>query len=227
MKIKNNHNKNGVVKNSNFSIVAQSEKETLLKPRSSYGIAIKSVISAIKRTNLYGKAIIFTVALGTVPVLAIGTFAYSVASQSQKKEIISEKQGKAYLLINNLNRFMQSRYEDIQILSNLTFLQNRKLRETITRKQMQTRLNNYLTIQNTYESIAVFDLNGNLMVESKGQLIPNQKNEDYFQTVLKTNTPYILKPYKLNYPTQSLYQPNVYPAHTKNPVNSVNPTKTV
>jgi methyl-accepting chemotaxis protein PixJ len=208
MKIKNNPEKNGVVKNSNFPIVVNSEKETLLKPKSGYGIAINSVTSAIKRINLSGKAIIFTVALGTLPVLGIGTFAYSLASQSQIKEITHAKQEKANFLINNVNRFMQSRYEDLQILSNMTFLQNRKLRETITREQMQRRLNNYLTIQNGYESIAVLDLNGNLIAESKGQLIPNQKNEDYFQTVLKTNTPYISQPST----TESGAEPKIYMA---------------
>jgi methyl-accepting chemotaxis protein PixJ len=195
MNNKNSPDKNGVVKNSNSQMIVYSPKETLDKPRSSYVISpINAVISALKRISLHSKAIIFSVALGTLPVLGIETFAYYLVNQSQTKQIISSKEEKANLLIDNINRFMQRRYGDIQILSNLTFLQNRKLRETITREQMQARLNNYLSIENSYESIAVLDLNGNVIAESKGQFIFNQKNEDYFQAVLKTNTPYISQP---------------------------------
>ncbi|GAX39807.1 methyl accepting chemotaxis protein [Tolypothrix sp. NIES-4075] len=165
------------------------------KPRSGYTIfPINAVISTVNRISLHGKAIIFTVALGTLPVLGIKTFAYYVVNQSQTKQIIYAKEDKANLLIDNVNSFMQRRYGDIQIFSKMQLLQNRKLRETVTCEQIQARLNNYLSIENSYESIAVLDINGNVIVESKGQLIPNQKNEDYFQTVLKTNTPYISQP---------------------------------
>ncbi|MBD2605984.1 GAF domain-containing protein [Scytonema hofmannii FACHB-248] len=176
-------------------MVAYSAKENLDHPRSGYVISpINAVISAFKQISLYRKAIIFTVVFGTLPVLGIGTLAYYLVNQSQTKQIISFKEDKANLLIDNVNGFMERRYGDIQILSHLTFLQNRKLRETITPEQMQARLNNYLSIENSYESIAVLDLNGNVIAESKGQLILNQKNEDYFQTVIKTNTPYISQP---------------------------------
>jgi methyl-accepting chemotaxis protein PixJ len=198
MNNKNNQAKSSVVKNHNFtesSLLVYSAKETLYQPKRGYDISpINAVISGVKRISLHGKAIIFTVALSTLPVLGIGAFAYYVANQSQTKQIIDAKQEKTNLLIDNINGFMQRRYGDIQILSNLTFLQNRKLRETITHQQMQARLNNYLSIENSYESIAVLDLNGNVIAESKGQLIPNQKNEEYFQTVLKTNTSYISQP---------------------------------
>jgi methyl-accepting chemotaxis protein PixJ len=189
------NNKNGLVKNGNSQIVVHSAKETLEKPRSGYVIyPINAVISALKRISLYRKAIIFTVALTTLPVLGIGTFAYYLVNQSQTKQIISSKEEKATLLIDNLNRFMQRRYGDIQFFANIPLLQNRKLRETVTKEELQARLNSYLTVENSYENIAVLDLNGNVIAESKGQLTLNQKNEDYFQTVLKTNAPYISQP---------------------------------
>ncbi len=185
------------VKNSDCQdqkLLASSVKQSLSNYRSSSYSSIKGVISAMKRINLHSKAIIFIVALGTLPVLGIGAFAYYVANESARKEIIYTKQDKANFLSQSINRFMEIRYKDIQILANMTFLQNRQLRETITPEQMQARLNNYLNIENSYESIAVFDINGNLIAESKGLSIPNQKNEEYFQAVLKTNTPYISQP---------------------------------
>ncbi|MGH2414881.1 MAG: HAMP domain-containing protein, partial [Microcystaceae cyanobacterium] len=75
---------------------------------------------------------------------------------------------------------------------------------------MQARLSNYLKIENNYENIAVFDINGNLVADSAGQLIPNQKNEGYFQAVLKNNEPYISQPTA----TQSVDKSKIYIAAT-------------
>lgn len=175
--------------------ITSLQQNTVIQPKSDFhNSRSRRIISWLRRKNLRTKAVAFAFAIGTVPVMVVGTFTYHIVNHSMTKEITHAKQDRANLLADSINRFMLRRYGDIQILSRLTFLQNRKLRQAISKEQMQARLSNYLDIENSYESIAVFDIEGNLIAESKGQSIPNQKNEEYFQEVLKTSTPYISQP---------------------------------
>lgn len=151
------------------------------------------MMSLLRRVSLRNKTIAFIFVIGTLPVFGIGAITYYLVNQSMTKEIVNNKQDRASLLANNISSFMVRRYGDIKILSKLTFLQNRQLR-AVSREQIQAQLKNYLDIEDSYESIAVFDIKGNLVADSAGQPIPNQKNEEYFQEVLKTNTPYISQP---------------------------------
>jgi methyl-accepting chemotaxis protein PixJ len=164
------------------------------------------VISRIRRASLRTKAITFAFAMGTLPVLLVGALNYYLVNQSTIKEITHFKQEKARLLADNINHFMLRQYGAIQLISKLTFLQNRNLKEAINREPIQTRLSNYLDIEDGDKSIAVFDLNGELISESKGQSIPNQKDQEYFQAVLKTNKPSISQPLK----TPSIEKAEIY-----------------
>ena len=168
---KNDDQKNGVARsadlqNSTFKISSQTETE--IQPDSN-----NAVNSSVRGISLRTKAIAFAIAMGILPVLAVGTLTYYLVNQSTTKEITQNQQDKASLLADNINRFLVRRYGDIQILSNLTFLPNRNLKEVLSREQIQTDLNNYLDIQDNYESIALFDLNGDVVSESKGQSTPN------------------------------------------------------
>ncbi|WP_017316532.1 methyl-accepting chemotaxis protein [Mastigocladopsis repens] len=185
--------KNGDFSKTSFKV--SSEKGTVLQHKSHLKTSpIRRIVSWVRRTSLRTKVISFTFIIGILPVCGVGVVTYYLVNQTTTREIANHKQDRARLLAHNISSFMHRRYRDIQILSRLTFLQNRKLREVISREQMQARLSNYLDIEGSYENIAVFDMNGNLVVDSTGKPIPNQKNEGYFQAVLKTNTPYISQP---------------------------------
>ncbi|GAB1543556.1 hypothetical protein NUACC21_62310 [Scytonema sp. NUACC21] len=152
---------------------------------------ISHVIPLFRRASLRTKAIAFAFTIGTLPVLAMGMLTYQLVNQSTTREISNNKQDKARLLADNINRFMFKRYEDLQIISRLTSLENGRSQGKITRTELETKLNDYLELEKTYDSIAILDLNGNVVAASNGKRISNQKNEDYFQSVLKTNAPYI------------------------------------
>ncbi|MBW4499467.1 MAG: GAF domain-containing protein [Scytonema hyalinum WJT4-NPBG1] len=192
--------------------ITSLQQNTVIQPKidfhNSHNSRRSRMISWVRRTSLRTKAIAFIFLIGTLPVFGIGAITYYLVNQSTTKEIVNNKQDRASLLANNISSFMQRRYGDIQILSKLTFLQNRQLRGVISREQMQARLRNYLDIEDSYESIAVFDINGNLVADSAGESIPNQKNEQYFQETLKTNTPYISQPKA----TKSVDQSKIYMA---------------
>jgi methyl-accepting chemotaxis protein PixJ len=186
----NEKSKNIELKNNRFVVPIDKSTITQARPQN-LKFYINNAMSWLKRTSLRTKAIAFAFAVGTVPVLVVGTFTYYLVDQSTTQEITANKQDKAQLLADKITSFMQRRYEDIQLLSKLPLLQNRQIRDVTSRQQIESQLNEYLERENSYESIAVFDLNGNLIAASQGQAIPNPKNEEYFQAVITTNSPYI------------------------------------
>lgn len=148
-------------------------------------------ISGTKGAGLRTQVIAFAFAIGTIPVLLMGGITYQLVNNSTTKEINRNKEEKARLLVSNINRFILKRYEDMQILAKQISPENSKSKKLINRAQIETKLNDYVEIENSYESIAVFDSNGNQVAASKGQLFVNQKNEEYFRDVLSTKSLYI------------------------------------
>jgi methyl-accepting chemotaxis protein PixJ len=192
---KNSVTINGNDQNNASQVLSKTESEIVPtkdfpKPRTSNN----GMISSLKQTNLRTKALAFAFAVGTLPVLLVGTLTYHLVNKSAIKEVTQSKQQKASLLADTINHFMLRQYQDVQILSKRTFLQNSNLRQAISREEIKKELSNYLDIEDVYESIAVFDINGNLISESQGQPIPNQQEQEYFQTALKSKKPTISQP---------------------------------
>ena len=69
-------------------------------------------------------------------------------------------------LTNTVNRFMLGRYRDIQVLANLPFLTNAKISARTSDEEKQAVLNRLVEAYKAYDSIAVLDLEGNLIVQS-------------------------------------------------------------
>ncbi|OLP16325.1 methyl-accepting chemotaxis protein [Leptolyngbya sp. 'hensonii'] len=138
------------------------------------------------RLSLRAKATLLAIALGTVPVLAIGGAAYLLANRSITQQTIESKQTRAVSLADKVNRFMFERYGDIQVLANLTVLRNAGLKKVISPAEQSRVLTDYTQFYGVYDSIAVFDLDGNPVVQSQGSPLGNHRDRGYFQQALKT-----------------------------------------
>ena len=147
-----------------------------------------------KRLRLTQKATALAIALGTLPVLLTGITAYNVANQQFSQQVSKTKIARAVGAEDKVNRFMRERYGDIQTLAALPYFSNSKLGEATPLPEKQAALNRYVETSRTYDSIAVFDLKGNVIVQSQGDPLPNHSDRDYFQTALKTNQPVISHP---------------------------------
>ncbi|AFY76940.1 methyl-accepting chemotaxis protein [Pleurocapsa sp. PCC 7327] len=147
-----------------------------------------------QRMGLRTKAALLAIAIGTIPVLGIGTVAYQLANQSITRQITQTERSFAVNLSDKINRLMFERYGDIQVLAKLPILANPKVREVTTLQEKEAVLDNMLKIYGVYDSITVFDLKGNPIVKSSGQAIGNQSDREYFQQVLKTDRPAISQP---------------------------------
>jgi twitching motility protein PilJ len=147
-----------------------------------------------QRMGLRTKTTLLAIAISTIPVLGIGVVAYNLANQSITQEITETEQSLAVNMADKINRFLFERYGDVQVLSKLPIFINSTVRQVTTLQEKQVVLNNFLNAYGVYDSIAAFDLNGNVIAQSQGAVLGNHRDRDYFQAVLKTGQPYISQP---------------------------------
>ncbi|MDF5736517.1 MULTISPECIES: methyl-accepting chemotaxis protein [unclassified Nostoc] len=154
--------------------------------------SLNQAIAYFTRLGLVKKATILAIAIGTIPVLGIGAIAFSFANKSITKQITQSQQAEATGLSDKVNRFMLERYGDIMVISSLPFLTSPQVSISITEKQAV--LNSVVGAYKAYDSVAVFNRQGNLIVQSGGEPLDNQKDRNYFQDVLQKDAPIISKP---------------------------------
>nr|MDJ0573495.1 hypothetical protein [Pleurocapsa sp. MO_192.B19] len=126
------------------------------------------------------KTTILAIAIGTIPTVALGSIAYYFANKSIVQEIFAAKQATATEVADKVAFYMRERYGDIQIMANLSILTNPKLRSQTTIQDKGAALDRFIEAYTIYDSIAAFDLNGNVIAQSKGEPLPNHKTRSYF-----------------------------------------------
>lgn len=147
-----------------------------------------------RKLPLQTKAIIFAIALGTLPVLSIGAVAYYFANRSIIRDVMQYQKSYVVELADKVNRFMFERYGDIQAIAALAILADPRVSSIVSQQQKEETLNRYLKIYQVYDNIAVFDREGKLFLQSRGETIQNVKNKVYFQQVIATEAAFISLP---------------------------------
>jgi methyl-accepting chemotaxis protein PixJ len=145
--------------------------------------------------NLRAKAMTVAIALGTLPTLAIGGLSYYAESNVVRPQVTAAHQTQAAAAVDKLTRFIFERYGDVQVVANFPIFRNPTLSASVSLKDKQKILTDFAETYQVYDSIAVYGLDGNLIVNG-GKAISsgNHFDRDYFQAVLKTNQPYISQP---------------------------------
>jgi methyl-accepting chemotaxis protein PixJ len=151
-------------------------------------------LSRWQRTSLKTKMTLAAILLGVLPVIAIGTLAYNLADRQIVKQITSYKLNRVDALNEEVSSFMLERYRDLQILSKVDFIVDPKLRATTPVADMEADLRLLQKEYAFYDSIAIFDLKGNLIAKSEGDVSKNISSLDHFKTALKTDNAFISQP---------------------------------
>ncbi|MEW6496851.1 MAG: methyl-accepting chemotaxis protein, partial [Cyanobacteriota bacterium] len=146
--------------------------------------------------SLRVKVTALAIALGAVPVILIGSVAYFTVDAQYKQQVFNFQGGDAGDIKDKFLLFMKERAGDVEILSKLDVFTDSKLRETSTRAAKEETLNHFSRTYGIYDSIAVFDLKGNVLAQSQSEALPNHYDRDYFQEVLKTDRLFITEPRK-------------------------------
>lgn len=158
-------------------------------PRSRRGLSI-----GIKATVL---AIIF----GVLPVIAVGTIAYRSADNEIRERVAQQELEEVDQIAQQLSQYIQERIANVNTVATITnaFPVFKSDLEPEDKARLEALLADQLTafVQDyrTYSSISVFDVQGNLLVQSSGSALElNQGSADYFQQVLQTGSPAVSEP---------------------------------
>ncbi|NJR66578.1 MAG: methyl-accepting chemotaxis protein, partial [Leptolyngbyaceae cyanobacterium CRU_2_3] len=147
-----------------------------------------------KKLSLRTKATALAIALSTVPLITISTAAYLTADKFIIDGIIQAKEADAKGLADKVNGFLFERYGDVQVVARLPILANEKVRGVVPVNERAVVLTKFAQTYGVYDSIAAFDLQGNVVVQSAGQPLGNHRDRSYFQEVLKTGKPVLSGP---------------------------------
>jgi methyl-accepting chemotaxis protein PixJ len=147
-----------------------------------------------KHLSLRGKAILAAIAIASLSATLVGGTAYWVADQTVSKKVIETNTTTTSSMADKINRFMFERYGDVQVLSSLPILANARVRSEVPVPEQAKVLTHFAQTYQVYDSIAAFDLNGNLLVQSDGKPLDNHRDRDYFKAVLRTGKPIVSDP---------------------------------
>jgi methyl-accepting chemotaxis protein PixJ len=150
----------------------------------------------VARLGLGTKTTLLAIAIGTLPVIAIGGLAYQVADQKISDQITKSEQSRTVGLADKVNRFMDDRISDLQILAKLPTFVSPTLRASTSREDKNEVLTSFVQAKGFYDSAAVFDLNGEPIAQSIGTPVGNHSDREYFRQVINTRTPVVSSPQK-------------------------------
>ncbi len=134
------------------------------------------------------------IAIGAIPVVLIGSVAYFATDVQFKHQLYQNEQINAKDMKDKFFSFMKERAGDVDVLTHLATFTDPKFRDKLTRVEKEEILNRFARTYALYDSIAVFDLKGNVLAQSQSEVLPNHSDRDYFQEVLKTDRLFITEP---------------------------------
>ncbi|TAN97856.1 MAG: methyl-accepting chemotaxis protein [Phormidium sp. SL48-SHIP] len=147
-----------------------------------------------KSRGLRWKAAAIAVVLGTIPVIVVGAIAYTTTNRSWREQIFSNKQGYSSQVSGKLNRFISERYGDFYAISRLPIFTNPEIALAASAQDKQDFLNTIVEAYQIYDSVALFDPQGRLMIRSSGSDTTTQLDDASIRTILAQDRPLISPP---------------------------------
>lgn len=147
-----------------------------------------------QRQSLRFKTTVLAIAIGTIPTLAVGWVAYYFAVDSLTQQTSNLSKTLVGDLQDQVNVFMGDRLVDIQVMASLDIFTNPQLSKQATREQQTAALGRIQAASKIYDSIAVFDIQGNVIAQTKGAALNNHLDRNYVQDALKSQGAVISQP---------------------------------
>ena len=140
------------------------------------------------------KVTLLSTVLGLAPLVAIGALSYVQISNALREQTVQVQKDRAVQIADKFNRFIFERNGDVEVLASLPVFTDAKISAVGNTEFKNNLLQRYVDIYQVYDSIAVFDLKGNIIAQSKGIVSGNHLDRQYFQDVLKTGKTVISSP---------------------------------
>ena len=139
-----------------------------------------------QRQSLRFKTTVLAIAIGTIPTLAVGWVAYYFAVDSLTQQTSNLSKTLVGDLQDQVNIFIGDRLGDLQVMASLDIFTNPQLSKQATRAENSAALERIQDAAKIYDSIAVFDIQGNVIAQTKGEALNNHLDRDYVQNALKS-----------------------------------------
>jgi hypothetical protein len=142
------------------------------------------------------KSILLAIALGIIPIATIGTIGYIEISNASQQQAAKNQKARVEIIADKLNRFVFERNGDVSVISSLPIFATAKVAAITSVADKNNLLDRFVTTYLVYDSIAVFDIKGNLVAQSKGESLTkiNHSNRQYFKDAVKTGRTVISAP---------------------------------
>lgn len=176
--------------NDNAEVISQPEEislENLLEEVPANSQDQKPKKWGWRSLSLRSKSTILAIMIGSFPVLLVGIAGYLIADNTVTTQVRTSHTQASNSTADKISRFMFERYGDAQVLANLPIFTDPKVRKIYSTAERSEILTKYAENYGVYDSIAVFDLQGNTLVQMRdGKPISNYSDRPYFQEAIKT-----------------------------------------
>ncbi len=142
------------------------------------------------------KAMLMAISVGILPVVGLGGLGFLATAQHTAQSIAEQQKAQAESTSNLLKQFLNERDQDLQVLANLPILQQpNPVSPDPKRPVANALMADQLLLEaakqryGVYESLAVFDLQGNPIVQTGGTIGEPQTAAPYFKTALVSKYP--------------------------------------
>jgi Methyl-accepting chemotaxis protein (MCP) signalling domain/Cache domain len=142
------------------------------------------------------KTTLLAIAVGIIPISVIGVIDYVQVSNASQEQAIKTQKARAAAVADKFNRFVFERYGDVSVMSSLPVFADPKVSTIVSAEGKGKLLDRFVSTYQVYDSIAAFDINGNLIAQSKGESLTkiNHANRQYFKDALKAGKAVISAP---------------------------------
>ena len=140
------------------------------------------------------KTTLIAIAISTIPTLAVGSIAYYFAANSIKQESTSLRKTLVEDLQTQVNIFMRDRFNDIEMMAQLSIFTNPELRNTATAEEKSAALQKIQDAYGVYSSIAVFDERGDFIAKTDGKTLGNHLDRGYIQAAIQADGAIVSSP---------------------------------
>ncbi|MEN9517645.1 MAG: hypothetical protein RLZZ381_233 [Cyanobacteriota bacterium] len=147
-----------------------------------------------QRQSLRFKTTVLAIAIGTMPTLAVSWVAYYFAADSLTQQTSNLSKTLVVDLQDRVNIFLGDRLIDLQVMASLDIFTNPQLSKQTSKAEKSAALGRMQDASKIYDNIAVFDIQGNVIAQTKGEALNNHLNRDYVQDALKSQGAVISQP---------------------------------
>jgi methyl-accepting chemotaxis protein PixJ len=159
----------------------------------------QQLIGQWKTLSLRRKSMVLAIALTTVPIVTVGSLAHLVVSHSLNAQIVSQQENRTLGVERRMGEIADRLIEDVETIASSPMFADRELSQTASLPQKIQLLDGWIDTRNEqYDSIVVFDLQGNVLFQSKSPQPVNPKsnysNREYFQEAIASKSLEVREP---------------------------------